>query len=72
MAGLAAFAALAIIVREVWALTRLRRIEQIQADAAHTLNTDDPASGKRAVDDLKGLYGGRADAQWGIQCSAPA
>ena len=49
VAGIAAFAALAIILREIWALARLRRIEHIQVDAAHAINTDDSAAAKRAV-----------------------
>lgn len=70
VAGIAGLAALAIIIREIWALSRLRQIENIQADAAHTLNTDDPAAGKRAISELKRLYTGRADAQWGLQSLA--
>ncbi len=67
IAGLAAFAALAIISREIWALARLRRIESIQIDAAHAINTDDAAAAKRAVSQLQGLYAGRADAQLGLR-----
>ncbi|MCB1377037.1 MAG: TIGR01620 family protein [Alphaproteobacteria bacterium] len=67
VAGLAGLAAVAIILREVIALARLRRIEHIQADAAHTLNTDDPAAGARTVAELRRLYAGRPDQQWGLQ-----
>ena len=67
VAGIAAFAALAIILREIWALARLRRIEHIQVDAAHAINTDDSAAAKRAVDQLKSLYAGRSDAQLGLR-----
>ena len=67
VAGLAGFAALAIIAREIWALARLRRIESIQIDAAHAINTDDSAAAKRAVVQLQGLYAGRADAQLGLK-----
>ena len=55
VAGVAALAALVIILREIWALARLRRIEHIQVDAAHAINTDDSAAAKRAVDNLKSL-----------------
>ena len=67
VAAIAAFAALAIILREIWALARLRRIEHIQVDAAHAINTDDTAAAKRAVDNLKSLYAGRSDAQLGLR-----
>jgi len=70
IAGLAGLAALVIIVREIWALARLRKIEHIQADAAHTLNTDDAATSQRAVAGLRQLYQSRADAQWGLQSLA--
>ncbi len=66
-AGLAGFAALAIIAREVWALTRLSRIAHIQADAAHAINGNDQVTAKRAVANLKRLYGSRSDARWGLE-----
>lgn len=65
--GIAGAAALAIVIREIWALARLHRIEAIQADAAHTLNTDDALTGKRAIDGLTRLYHGRPDAAWGLR-----
>lgn len=67
VAGLAGLAALAIITREIWALARLRRIESIQIDAAHAINSNDAATAKRAVSDLRSLYASRSDAQWGLQ-----
>ncbi len=67
VAALAGLAALAIIVREIWALSRLRRIVHIQEDAAHAINTDDSAAAKRAVAQLKSLYGSRPDAQLGLR-----
>ena len=66
-AGLAGLAALAIIAREIIALARLRRIEHIQLDAAHAINTDDAAAAKRAIDQLKSLYAARSDAQLGLK-----
>jgi putative membrane protein len=66
-AVLAAFAATAIIAREIWALARLRRIEHIQADAAHAINTDDSAAAKRTVAELQSLYAARPDAQLGLR-----
>ncbi len=70
LAGLAALAALAITLRELLALIRLRKIESIQADAAHTLNTDDPESGKRVIAELRSLYGNRPEQQWGLTALA--
>jgi putative membrane protein len=67
VAGLAGLAAFVIVIREIWALARLRRIEHIQADAAHAINTDDSAAAKRATEQLKALYAPRADAQLGLR-----
>ncbi|MFT3987556.1 YcjF family protein [Aestuariivirga sp.] len=66
-AGLAAFALAAIIVREIWSLARLARIEHIQDDAAKALNHDDPASATRAIANLSAVLGSRADSLWGLQ-----
>jgi putative membrane protein len=67
IAGIAGLAALIIITREIWALARLRRIEHIQLDAAHAINTDDAAAAERAIGQLKSLYAARADAQLGLK-----
>jgi len=67
VAAIAGIAALAIILREIWAMARLRRIEHIQVDAAHAINTDDSAAAKRAIDNLKSLYASRPDAQLGLR-----
>lgn len=67
VAGIAGFAALAIAVREIWGLARLRRIEHIQRAAAHAINADDKTSASHAIDELKGLYRARPDAQWGLK-----
>lgn len=67
LAGLAGLAALAIIIREIWGLARLNRIEHVQADAARALNHDDDAAAKRVIAALKSVYRGRPDAAWGLQ-----
>ena len=67
VAGLAGFAALAIVAREIWSLMRLNRIEHIQADAARALNFDDAAAAGRAIDGLTRMHRGRHDALWGLQ-----
>ena len=65
--GIAGFAALAIIFREIWGLFRLRRIERLQFNASHALNQDDAASADAAVADLRRLYAGRADSAWNLK-----
>ena len=67
VAALAAFSALAIIVREIWAFARLNTIEHIQTDATLAINHNDRKAGERAMDQLKAIYGHRQDAQWGLQ-----
>jgi putative membrane protein len=62
-----AFAALAIIFREIYALWRLRKIEHIQVDAAQALNHNDAVAAKRAVDELTSLYSGRHDTALGLK-----
>lgn len=66
-AGIAGVAALIILLREIWALARLRKIEQIQIDSAHAINTDDAAAASRAIAQLKSLYASRPDAQLGLR-----
>ena len=66
LAGLAAFAALAIALREIWGLIRLNRIEHIQADAAQALASDDRAAARRAADAVVALSRGRVDSLWGL------
>lgn len=66
LAAIAGFAAVAIVLREILALARLRRIEEIQADAAHALNHNDATAAERAVAALMRSYEGRADAAIGL------
>lgn len=70
LAGIAGLAALAIIIREIWGLLRLNRIEHVQADAARALNHDDDAAAKRVLSSLRSVYGGRHDAAWGLKSLA--
>jgi putative membrane protein len=58
VAGIAAVAALAIILREIWGLYRLSRIEGLQARA---LNLDEAVAAKHVLAELKDLYRGRPD-----------
>ena len=67
LAALAGLAAVAIILREIWGLARLNRIEHVQADAARALNHDDDAAAKRVLAALKDIYRHRRDAAWGLK-----
>lgn len=66
VAGLAAFAALAIIFREIWGLMRLRRIEQLQILSSRAINLDDKAASDETVTTLQTLYANRHDTKWGM------
>lgn len=66
IAGLAGFATLAVAVREIWGLMRLKRIEHLQADAARAINHDDAAAAGNTVAALRHLYRGRHDMAWGL------
>ena len=70
LASLAGLAALAIILREIWGLARLNRIEHVQADAARALNHDDGDAAKRVLAALKDIYRHRPDAAWGLKTLA--
>jgi putative membrane protein len=70
LAALAGVATLAIVLREIWGLARLARIESIQEDAARAVTANDAASSKRAIDALKRLYAGRRDVAWGLSAIA--
>ena len=67
VAGMAGFAALAIILREIRGLMRLRRIEHLQLSASHALNQDDAASADATISGLKSLYANRPDAAWNLK-----
>ena len=66
IAALSGFAALAIAIREIWGLKRLKRIEHLQADAARAINHDDAAAAANTVAALRHLYRGRHDMAWGL------
>ena len=67
VAGVAALAASAIVVREIWGLARLRRIEHIQGDAATAINHNDREKAAAAIASLQDLYRGRRDMAWGLR-----
>ena len=67
IAGLAGFAALAIIIREVWGLFRLNRMEGLQERAARAISLDEQSSAKEVIAELQSLYTGRADMAWHLK-----
>jgi putative membrane protein len=67
LAGLVAVATLAIILREIWGLARLRQIEKLQLTATHALNQDDDASAKQTIEGLSALYRKKPDAAWNLR-----
>ncbi len=66
-AGIAACAALVIMLREIWGLARLRRIEKLQLTAAHALNQDDENSAQQTVAGLVSLYQNQPNHAWNIK-----
>lgn len=64
--GLAAVAALAIIVREIVGLVRLARLGSVREDAARALAEDDAASAQAVLAALKRIYAGRRDTAWAL------
>lgn len=64
VAGLAGFAALAIIIREIWGLVRLNKIEGLQELAARAINLDEQKAARALEDGLRSIYGGRTDLAW--------
>ncbi len=53
LAGLAGFAFVMIIGREIWGLMRLRRIEHLQVLTARAMNQSDEVASKEALHGLK-------------------
>jgi putative membrane protein len=66
VAGLAGFAALAIVFREIWGLFRLRRIEHIQILSTRAINIDDQAASDETISLIQTLYSNRHDTKWGM------
>lgn len=64
--GVAMFALLAIIGRELAGLLRLRKLETVQRDAAHAIARDDKKAAKSVLASLNRIYAGRADTAWGL------
>ncbi len=63
--GLFALVCLAIVVRELAALSRLARVEKLHDEAARVLASDDLAGARKLVGRLGDFYAGREDTRWG-------
>lgn len=59
--GVFVVAVIAIVVREVWAVRRLRTLDGLRRDAQAVLISDRRAEGRRIEAALQHLYAGRAD-----------
>jgi putative membrane protein len=66
IAGVTGFSALAILLGDLWGLFRLRRMQDIQADAAYAITFDDSAKAVKVVANLTALYSGRHDSRLGL------
>jgi putative membrane protein len=64
--GAAMLAALAVIVRELVALVRLRRLEHIHLAAERALRHHEAGGARTVVEELRKLYDGRADMAWAL------
>lgn len=67
VAGLAGLAALVIVFREIWALARLRRIENIQETSARAINLDEVTAATETISAIESIYGNRSDTAWGLK-----
>ncbi len=67
LASVAGFALVMIILREIWGLARLRRIERIQIAAARAINQNDKSASAQVTKDLQSLYATRPDLRWHMQ-----
>jgi putative membrane protein len=65
LVGAFALVCFGIVIRELAALTRLRRLDQIQNAAETAISSDDVGAAGRVTDQLNSLYASRADVAWG-------
>ncbi|MFD1701892.1 YcjF family protein [Methylopila henanensis] len=61
LAGVAAFAGLAIVLREAAALMRLARIEDLRAEAEAAHLSDDAKAARKVVDEVVAIYAARPE-----------
>jgi len=60
------FSTLAIIIRELVGMWRLKKLGTTQADAAHAISADDAKAAEATLKDLKSIYDSRPDMRWGL------
>ncbi|MBL4758796.1 MAG: TIGR01620 family protein [Rhizobiales bacterium] len=71
-AALAAFALIAIIVREITSLARLRKLGRIRDEAARASKNGSERDARMVIAKLKQLYRGRPDCSWQLARLADA
>ena len=59
-----AVTALGLIIRELSALSRLKRVGRVQQDAARAVAANDLTAAKAVADRIEGLYAGRDSLEW--------
>jgi putative membrane protein len=64
--ALVLLAALAIMVREIAGLMRVRKLGTTQDDAARAISANDAKAASTTLADLNDIYAGRADMRWGM------
>ncbi|MBG1233018.1 YcjF family protein [Aestuariivirga litoralis] len=65
--SLAGLALLMIVLREIWGIMRLRRIEHIQIASARAINQNDEAAAKHVAAELKSLYRSHSSMAWPLK-----
>ncbi len=65
LTGLLVLAGLAIVLREVWGLLRMRKIEHLRASAADAHANDNMKRARHVIDELSALYSNRPDTAHG-------
>jgi putative membrane protein len=58
------------VVRELWAIRRLARIDALRRDAASALASADEQAARAVSERLEGFYSGRSEVAWGAQSLA--
>lgn len=66
MLALVLLAAVAIVIRELFGLWRLKKLGSTQADATRAISADDAKAAQATLTDLHSIYDGRPDMRWGL------
>lgn len=64
--ALVVLAAVAIILRELFGLWRLKKLGTTQADATRAISADDATAAQATLADLHSIYDARPDMRWGL------